>query len=519
MSLTSFGFSIFLFIAFTIYYAIPQKKRWAILLIGSYAFYAFSGLKGLAYIFITTLVSFWVALKIQLIQDASTDELKQITDKNGKKVLREKIKKQKKLFLSIGILFCFGLLSVLKYFNFIAANILSLFNAHYNFISFFVPLGISFYTFSITGYLFDVYYGKYKAERNFLHYALFVSYFPSLIQGPINKNNILRQELFEKEHRLEYKNTCFALQRILWGCIKKLVIADRASLIVNYIFESYELLPSYIIFIGLIFYSIELYGDFAGGIDIVLGASELFGIKLPENFRQPYFATSIADFWRRWHISLGQWMKDYIFYPFTISNTMIKFSKKLSVHSKFLAKTIPACLGNILVFLIVGIWHGAEWHFIWYGVFHGFIIAFSTLAEPAYKKIDEKLKIPVDSFIWRVFRIIRTFILVNLSCLFDDVRNMTQSIGMTKQLFDFSNFKLISNFSFEGYGRSSLLIILFFCLIWFIVSVLKEGKNLDIREKIASLKLPVRWIIYLALIFAVPLFQSEEMVGFMYAVF
>ena len=348
--------------------------------------------------------------------------------------------------------------------------------------------------------------------------ALFMSYFPSIIQGPINRYNQLNHEFFEKDHNFDLTQIQFGIQRVLWGFLKKLVIADRADQVVTYIFGSYESLPSFIILFGLFFYAIELYADFAGGMDIALGVSELFGVKLPENFRQPYFATSVGDFWRRWHITLGAWMKDYIFYPFSLSPSMTNLSKKLMAKSKQLSRVLPACLGNLLIFLIVGFWHGAEWHFIFWGLYQGIIIAVSTLLEPLYPKWKSFLHINDKSFGWKVFMILRTFFIILVGYIVDEIADMHAVVGMTKQLFDFTNFNLISNFSCQGFGVLTIIVVLVFSAIWFFVSVLKE-KGIDVRVKIASLNLPVRWMIYLALILSTPFFQASDSIGFMYANF
>lgn len=254
------------------------------------------------------------------------------------------------------------------------------------------------------------------------------------------------------------------------------------------------------------------------GMDVAIGVSELFGVRLVENFRQPYFATSVADFWRRWHITLGSWMKDYIFYPFSLSKKMLGFGNWLTKRNRYLGRVIPMAIGNIIVFLLVGVWHGAEWHFILYGFFHGGIIAFSILMQPIYEKLIAFFKINVKSFGWRIFQIVRTFYLINLGCLLDDVENLGQSLSMTKQLFDFRTFYLIKNWSFSTFSELTIYTVLFFTAIWVCCSILKE-KKVDVRFAISKLPLPVRWTIYLALILSIPFFQAANMTGFMYAQF
>lgn len=494
-----------------------------ILFAASYIFYALVSLKAVIYLITTTIITYNIAAWMQQVQNVYAEKMLSATDKSIKKELKILCKKRKKQLLSVGVVFCFCVLAVLKYSNFIMLNfssIIQLIKPDYVFrpVRYFIPMGISFYTFSVTSYLFDIYNNKYKAEKSLCRYALYVSWFPALVQGPINRNDQLRSELCEKEHFFSLEQTQFSLQRILWGFMKKLVIADRAAQVVSYVFDNYERLPNFIILFGLLFYSIELYADFSGGIDVAIGVSELFGVKLTENFRQPYFSQSIAEFWRRWHITLGTWMKDYIFYPFALSKTMLNAGKRLGEKNKYLGRVIPMCLGNLIVFLIVGIWHGAEWHFVLYGLFHGGIIAFSILMQPVYDKGISAFHINRESKGWQAFRIVRTFYLINLGCLLDDVKDLHQSWGMTKQLFSLTNWNLFKNFSFEGFGAKTIFVVLFFCMLWFIISALKE-KGTHIRQSIASLPVAVRWSIYLFLILATPFFQSADISGFMYAQF
>lgn len=521
MGITSTVFVLFVLLTGIVYYAFPEKKRWTVLLCAGILFYAYSSLKALCYFVITIVATYFFARLMQKIQDKYDALLLSTTDKDEKKFLKAKCKKYKKLVLSLSLLFAFGILAVFKYFNFIASIISSLINIHgggYKPIKFLIPLGISFYTFTITSYLFDVYYNKIKAEKNFARYSLFASYFPSLIQGPINRFSMMKTEFFEKEHPFVLENIQFALQRILWGFLKKMVIADRAAQVTEYVFGNYGELPWYIVYFALFMYAIQQYADFAGGIDVVTGVSELFGIRMQENFNQPYFSKSLGEFWRRWHISLGLWMKDYVFYPLSLSKPMLNLGKKLGKKSKYFARVIPSCVGNIIVFLIVGIWHGAEWHYVIYGLFNGVIIALSVLMSGAYKKGVEACKINIQSFWWRGWQIARTFFLVMFSGVFDYVTDMKQSTGMLRQMFDFGNGGLIKNFSYSGFGKLTLVIVFLFTAVWFFISVQKE-KGIKIRSKISTFPLPVRWAIYLFLIFATPYFQSSNMAGFLYAQF
>ena len=354
---------------------------------------------------------------------------------------------------------------------------------------------------------------------------MYVSYFPALLQGPISRWNDIKKELFDAEHPFSLKNTEFAVQRILWGFLKKLVIADRAAEVVTYIFDNHADLPWYITGVGLIFYSIKLYADFSGGMDVALGVSELFGVKLAENFRQPFFSESISEFWRRWHITLGTWMKDYVFYPFALSKPFAWMGKKLSKCTIklwdgiqiSLGKAIPVGIGNLLVFFVVGVWHGAEWHFIVYGLYNGLIICLSTLCKPVFEWFAKRFPPAMQPFL-KGWRVLRTFILVNISWVFDEVTDLTQSFSMLRQLFNFGNGALIHNWRFDTFSEKTIFTVLFFCAVWLVVSILKE-KGTDVRERIALLPIPARWVLYLALVLSTPFFQAANMEGFIYAQF
>ncbi len=215
--------------------------------------------------------------------------------------------------VTAGIILDLSLLAVLKYTNFVIENINLITNGHISAVNLILPLGISYYTFQTIGYLLDVYWGREEAERNFFKYALFVSFFPQLVQGPIGRFGRLGKQL-TAEHVLDFHRIKYGLERVLWGLFKKMIIAEWASVFRIAVFSDPEQYSGIAIF-GVLLYTIELYGDFAGGIDVVIGIAEMFGVKMDENFRQPLFSTSVSDLWRRWHISLGTWMKDYVFYP------------------------------------------------------------------------------------------------------------------------------------------------------------------------------------------------------------
>ena len=269
-------------------------------------------------------------------------------------------------------------------------------------------------------------------------------------------------------------------------------------------------------------FSVYEYCDFSGGIDVVIGVAEIFGIKLDENFRQPYFSKSIGEFWRRWHITLGTWMKDYIFYPFSISKPIHRLSKRLQkIFGKTTGRIIPVCLSNILIFFIVGIWHGAAWKYIIYGLYNGIIIAASNLLKPVYGKMFEVTHINSESKVWGAVQVIRTFILVNIGWLFDGCATAGLAFKALGRIFVNFNMSVLSDKSLLKMGLNirDWKVFGVALIILIIVSVLKE-KGVKIRDKVSSMPLVLKWALYIILIFApAPFGFVGSTTEFMYAQF
>ncbi|NFS10790.1 MBOAT family protein [Clostridium botulinum] len=532
MSFLQFKFWIFLLIAIIAYYILPKKYQWTCLLISSYIFYMYTGIKTVGYILFTTIATWGGALFISKIETQKKNEIltnkDSLTSKDKKEIKQLTKKKQRKIFWSI-LLINFGILAFLKYFNFTSKNINYLLNLFLESkkepitLGILLPLGISFYTFQSIGYLIDVYNGKYKAEKSLPKFALFVSFFPQIIQGPINRFDKLAFQLYE-HHNFDLKKFQYGAQLILWGLFKKLVIADRAVAIVNQVFDNYKHYGGGLIILGVLFYSLQQYADFSGGIDIAMGVAELFGIHMSENFKRPYFSTSLSEFWRRWHITLGSWMKDYIFYPLALTKKMSKITKLANKYlGKKIGKVVPVALANIVVFLIVGIWHGPYWHFVAWGLYNGIIIAISAFLEPFYNWIKSFTKVKTECFSYRLFQIIRTFLIVNIGWYFDRGNGLKSAIQMLHttvtdlrimQLFDGTILKLgLNSFDFK--------ILIFATIVLFTVSVIQEC-GIRVRKFLEEQNLVFRWIILYLLIFVILGLKFESLNstgGFMYAQF
>ena len=508
MSLISMEFLIFVGIAVIGYYLIPKRFQWIWLLIFSYIYYASSGIKILFFLLYTTITTYGTGRLLDRV--------------NHKELPRNEAKSRKRRILIGCLLLNFGMLAVLKYTNFAIENVNAIFHAGISFQKLILPLGISFYTFQSMGYIIDVYWGKYEAEKNPFRFALFVSFFPQLLQGPIGRFDRLARQLYE-QHSFDLLKAQYALQLMLWGFFKKLVLADRAAVVVNQVFQNYTQYSGVTNIVAVLMYSIQLYMDFSGGMDVVMGVAALFGVELDQNFKRPYFATSITDFWHRWHITLGTWMKDYIFYPVSLSKWMGKFGKwSKKAFGKKTGRVVPICVANIIVFLVVGIWHGAAWKYIAYGLYNGLIIAISSLLAPLYRKGFEKFHINPKSGAWHVVQILRTFLLVNISWYFDMAVSLSAAFAMMKSTVTGFSLATLTDGSLMMLGLDKLdyMILAMGCLVVFLISFLKE-RGIQIRESLGRTPLVIRWAVYGMLVFGIPMFGYVMTTtgGFIYAQF
>lgn len=479
--LTAYGFA-----CAAVYHLCPAKIRWVLLLLASYGFYASRSLAGLPFLLAATVTTWLAALAIHKIGENGRNRLK-AADKEQKKAVKAAVRGRQRAVLLAALVFNFGLLAVLKYTD----DVRGWFGASP--LGLLLPLGVSFYTFQATGYLLDVYNGKYPPQRNPARFALFVSFFPQLIQGPIGRYDQLEKQL---EHGGPV-DVPRAFLLMLWGLFKKMVIADRALPVVSAVFDA----PGgtwggAMAVAGVLAYSVQQYCDFSGGIDLVAGIAELFGVHLAENFRRPYFATSLGDFWRRWHISLGAWMRDYVFYPFALSRPVSRLSK--AAKGKFgaaFARALPAALGNLLVFTLVGVWHGATSNYILWGLYNGVVLALAALLELVCKRMNERHPRMTASRGFHVFRVLRTFVIVNIGWFFDRCAAAGDAVRMMGSVLTRPE---TAQVSLANLGLSVLdaRILAVGVLLVSAVSLLGEAGK-DVRGWVAARALPIRWAVML----------------------
>ena len=518
MAVFSLNFIAFVGIAVLLYYLVPRKYQWMLLLLFSILFYYISGgLKAGIFIVITIANTFYGALTMQRITEKTRQTIKNSEHpltRDEKKAIRAKARdKRHKIFL-LSLLINLGMLIVLKYANFFTVNVDGLLSrlhvpVQIPVVSFILPLGISFYTFQTTGYLIDVYNEKYDADRNIFQFALFASWFPQIIQGPISRHDTLAPDLYA-ERSFNERNFRTGIYRMLWGYFKKMVIAERCAIIVQEIITQYDA-KSYsgiTVFLGVLFYGIQMYGDFAGGIDIVIGVSELFGVHLAENFRQPYMALDVSEFWTRWHMTLGNWMKDYVFYPLALSKPFAKMQKNLKkTLGPYVGKVIPTTLASFIVFVLVGIWHGASWRYVIFGIYHATLVSSHTLLERVYERMRAIFHINGKSAGWKAFSMVRTTFLVTIGRYFDCTPNTVVAVQMLKKTFStFNPWVLTDGSVFKlGVSEREFSILMLAIILQIAVDVVNE-RGVRIRDVIADQQVVFRWIVVLAAIWAILIF-------------
>ena len=533
MSVTSFVFLLFIFATLIVYYIVPKKFSWLVLLAASISFYLLSSLKGTIFVLFTAGSIYGATMWLQSITDkqkAYFKENKETITKDEKSAIKAKNGKKRRAILVLTLILNFGIMAVVKYSHFAVDTVNSIFGTGIdNSFSLIVPLGLSFYTFQSTGYLINIYWNNYKPEKNFLKVLLFVSFFPQMTQGPISEFEQLSTELFERKP-FTYKNYSWGLQRMFWGLLKKMVIANNMALWVDDVFANYSEYTGIACLIGAFMYSVQIYADFSGYMDIMCGYCEMLGITLTENFERPYFSKSIAEYWRRWHITLGAWFKQYIYYPIAVSKWNRKLGLKLTEKfGETIGLNLPATIALVAVWLTTGLWHGASWGYVAWGGVNGLFIIFSMWMEPVYAKMKHGLHINEKTWLWRAFQTVRTFVLVTFIKVLPEVGTLSDGIGLWKQIFTEHTiptsittllpFLEISNTLFDNNLPLIFAVVVVLIGILFIFSLLQRKR--PVREYFNKIPVPVRLVCLIAefmLIASIGVMASLEG-GFMYAGF
>ena len=415
MVFTTLQFIGFFAVVFLAYWAMPHRFRWGWLLAASWFFYAWASPYYLIFLGVTTVVTYLAAIGM---------DAKRIPRKWG----------------GVGAaVLTVGMLVVFKYLEFVFANVNWLMGAvgvHASLpaVKLMLPIGLSFYVFQSLGYCIDVQREMVPAERNFFKHALFVSYFPQILQGPIGDYGHLAPQFF-KERAFDYEQAVFGIQRVAWGFFKKVMIANIIADRINPVWAAVGDYPGFICWSAiLVLYAIQLYADFSGYMDIACGCSQMLGIQLDENFQCPYFAKSISDFWRRWHITLGAWFKNYVFYPLLRAKPLTKLRRRLKGHAQ-LTKAVPTVIALFVVWLLIGLWHGADWSYVAYGLFHGSFIILAVVLAPINDRFHARCPTLVGSRCYAAFQMVRTFAIVTLGYALFKPANLATTGEILRQMF------------------------------------------------------------------------------------
>ena len=519
MSFISLKFAGFVIICLLLYYAVPKRWQWCVLLAASYYFYLLTGITRVFSILFTTVSTYFCAILLErrnLEQKAYLKENKEQLSRDAKKEYKAAMKRKQKWLLFLCLLFNFSILIYFKYAN-LAIAYFNLFRLSWfgntNFVPFLdliLPLGISFYTFQSMGYLIDIYYGKYEAEHNFLKFALYVSYFPQIIQGPISRFGELAPFLYRSVN-FDFDRIKSGFYRVMWGLFKKLVIADRLAGYVDASIAARESFKGLYLILAVFFYSMQIYGDFSGGIDVALGVSEMFGIRIAENFERPFFSKSIAEYWRRWHITLGTWFKDYIFYPLSVAKWMLKLSKWVKSHiGEGLGKRIPLYLPMVIVWVATGMWHGSEMKYVVWGLLNCFFIILGTETETVSLRLMERFHLAEEQLCVKCYRVFKTFWLMAFLRVFDISQGVRAGFATIRDAFrDWGSFRLTTVFTDLSLPQEEFKVIIIALVILLCVSLLQRKGSL--RERIFQLPIAVQWVTLGALITSVVVFGSYGM--------
>ena len=427
MLFNSLHFAGFFIVVTIIYFALPHKYRWFLLLSASCYFY-------MAFVPVYILI-----LGFTIVIDYFAGIF-----------LEKTTGRRKKWFLIASLIANIGVLAIFKYYNFLNDNITTILHGigYQNpvpYLSILLPIGLSFHTFQAMSYTIEVYRGNQKAERNFGIYALYVMFYPQLVAGPIERPQNLIHQFYEK-HYFEINRITAGLKQMLWGFFKKLVIADRLAIYVNAVYNNPAEHSGITLLVATVFFAFQIYCDFSGYSDIAIGVARIMGFKLMTNFNRPYLSRNIAEFWKRWHISLSTWFRDYLY--FSLGGNRV---------------AVPRWYLNLfLVFLISGLWHGANWTYVIWGSINGIYLVFAIIIQPLKEKFNKFTGLNKFPVINGFFQILITFILANFAWIFFRANSLSDALMIIRKIFSFSGTLYYENPSIILYSVFGILFLLAF---------------------------------------------------------
>ena len=491
MSITSFGFLALLFFGLLIYYIVP-RGQWLVLLAMSLVFYYFAATP-------YTIVFLCISILTAYAAGGVCSDIEQATEKGRKRAAFAAI---------LAVLINFGMWFALR-----GTDLWVSLSYRLSLVVPFVPrlrplpvaaaLGMGYYTLQVIGYILDCYWGTVKPQKNPVKLFLFVIFFPQLTTGPISRYSQL-ETLYER-HRFSYENVAHGMQRILWGFLKKLVLAERVGILINGIWGNLPDYTGWWRWVALLLYPVQMYADFSGSMDIVIGAAEIFGIVLPENFRGPFFSRTAQEFWQRWHITLGAWAKDYVLYPLLKCKKMVKFGRiTKKKFGKRIGKFIPTAVSMFVLWMVMGVWHGSFKYVLGVSLWYWIILMLGELLSPVLQKLKSICGIHHDSFSWHFFQSARTYLIYAVGAVFFRADGVGEALEFLKSLITMFQETPNTWIFFDGsvlnlgVTHTDLNIILFCVLLLLIVDVLQEKYGYA-RNWMAKQILPFRWFIWLAL--------------------
>ncbi len=480
MLFNSIHFAIFLPVVFVLYWALNNKLlkfQNLLLLVASYFFYACWDWRFMFLLLFSTLLDYFTGIKM-----AEPDK-----------------PQNKKKWFWLSIIINLGFLGVFKYYNFFAdsfAEALSNLGLQVNpsTLNVILPVGISFYTFHGLSYVIDIYKDKIKPEKNFIDYAVFVSFFPLLVAGPIERATHLLPQIKQKR-KFDYAMAADGMRQILWGLFKKMVIADQCAVYANMIFNDSANYPGSTLLLGAIFFAFQIYGDFSGYSDIALGTAKLFGINLLRNFAYPYFSRDIAEFWRRWHISLSSWFRDYLYIPLGGSRQ----SMAIKVRNTF------------IIFIVSGFWHGANWTFIVWGAINALFILPSIIRKTNRTHLGIVAEGKIIPTFKEAIAMLSTFGITVFAWIFFRAENLAHAGNYISEIFSKSLFEKSAIVKTGQFTTAALLITLFIIIEWN-----GRSNNYAIENLIKYKRRSVRWIIYAGIICLIAMFMPAHSTPFIY---
>ena len=506
---------LFVFLPFflLIYGVVPVPWKKNVLIAASCLFYCLISGKLIVYLLLTAALMHWFGIWLDRLQTQMKDRLS-LAEKEERKAIKNNFAAKKRAVVTLAAVLQLGTLLTLKYTGFFLTNINTLLSAlhstaQFEIPSFLIPVGLSFFSLQAVSYLLDVYRGVILAESNPARLLLFLGFFPQIVEGPICRYGQTAEALWNAGP-IRYENLTHGLTRIAWGVMKKIVVADRLDPLVKNVFTDYESFDGGVIALSAVLYTVQLYMDFSGAMDVVLGTAQIIGVELPENFKRPFFSKTISEFWTRWHITLGAWFRDYVFYPVTTAGPMKKLTtrarKKLGNHYG------PLLAGGIALFCVWlgnGVWHGVGWHFIFFGLYHFALIYGGNLLSPLTKRVGTLLHIDPERFVFRCLRILRTAVLVVIGELFFRAYGLKAGLKMFQMIFmRFSfpalNAELLSKLGVDG---QDLMIVGVAVGIVFAVSLMQE-KGVNVRDALYQKPTVIRWSALYALILFIVIFGA-----------